>query len=96
MNFNREYKGIKMNSFRQYVQITSEKLIIDFPSNFYKGRALLEITPLPEAISEKNMKSNNDNFRKLLLQRPSSLKKEEIENINKISLWMKEWKPENY
>ena len=85
-----------MNSFSQYVQITSEKLIIDFPSNFYKGRALLEITPLPDTISENNMNIKNENFRKLLLQRPFRLKKEEIENTNKISLWMNEWNSENY
>ena len=86
-----------MNTYSEYINIISEKLIVTFPSGFYKGRALLEITPLPEEISETNLDNiRRENFKKLLLQRPSCLTKEEIINFKKISTWIKEWNPKEY
>jgi hypothetical protein len=86
-----------MNTYSEYIDITSEKIIINIPSDFYKGKALLEITPLPEEISETNLAHmRRENFKKLLLQRPSCLTKEEINNFKKISKWIKEWNPEEY
>lgn len=86
-----------MNTYSKYVQITSDKLIIRFPSDFYKGKALLEITPLPDDFSEITSDSlRRQNFKKLLLQRPSYLTKEEFQNFKKISKWIKEWEPEEF
>ena len=86
-----------MNTFSEYINITSEKIIVTFPSGFYKGRALLEITPLPEETSEKNYdNTKRENFKKLLLKRPTCLTKEEIRNFQLISKWMSEWNPEEY
>ncbi|MFH1049934.1 MAG: hypothetical protein V1779_03270 [bacterium] len=84
-----------MNTYSEYIKITSDKLIINFPSGFYKGRALIEITPLPEETTEISTdKSKRENFRKLLLQRPSCLSQDEIKKFNTISKWINEWKTE--
>ena len=83
-----------MNSYSEYIQITSNKIIIKFPPDFYKGKALLVITPLPEQTSENQTDiSKRENFRKLLLQRPSCLSDEEIQNFKNISKWIEEWEP---
>jgi hypothetical protein len=86
-----------MNIYSEFIHIKSDKIIITFPTDFYKGKALLEITPLPEETVETNLNINKrDDFRKLLLQRPSCLTKEEIKNFKKISKWMNEWNLEEY
>ena len=86
-----------MSTYSEYIQITSDKITINFPSDFYKGKALLEITPIPEEILElKSDYSKRESFRKLLLKRPAFLTKEEIQNFEIISKWIKEWKHEEY
>ena len=86
-----------MNSYSKYVQITSDKLIIKFPSDFYRGKALLEITPIPEEKYElKSTNAKRESFKKLLLQRPSNLSKDEINKFQKISEWINGWKPKDY
>jgi len=87
----------EMNSYSEYIQITSDKLIINFPAGFYKGKALLEITPIPDTITQIEKETNRrEHFKKLLLQRPGNLNKDEIVHFQKISKWFKEWIVKEY
>ena len=85
-----------MNTYSEFVDIISDKIIITFPIGFYKGRALLEITPLTETTETFSVESRRENFKKLLLKRPSCLTKDEVENFKSISKWMSVWNPTEY
>ncbi|MCX6153168.1 MAG: hypothetical protein NT007_03300 [Candidatus Kapabacteria bacterium] len=86
-----------MNTYSEYVQITSDRLIINFPSDFYKGKALVEITPVLEEKPEDNeINLRRQNFRELLLQRPSSLSDDEVQNFKQISQWMNQLEQEEF
>lgn len=86
-----------MNTYSEYVQITSDKLLIKIPEGFYKGKALLTITPMPEndikSVFDKDKKVN---FKKLLLKKPFTLTDDEVLEFSNIRKWMNEWNPESY
>ena len=83
-----------MNIYSDYIDIKNDQITITFPVGFYRGKALLEITTISKDKAETISDTmNRDQFRKLLLQRPSKLTKDEIINFKNLSDWMSEWNP---
>jgi hypothetical protein len=86
-----------MNSYNEYVEITSNKLLINFPVGFYKGKALVTVTPVCDNSIISDIKSGDRNsLKSLLLSKEFTLSDEELKRFSNVEEWMNEWNIGNY